>query len=83
MFAVAEVVRDPQFLARDMLVPHHDEAVGFDVLGPGVIPKLDRTPGSVRWAGPPRAGSHNTEVYTGLLGLTDDELEQLVVEHVV
>ena len=80
---VAEVVRDPQFLARDMLVPHHDEAVGFDVLGPGVIPKLDRTPGSVRWAGPPRFGSHNTEVYTGLLGLTDDELEQLVVEHVV
>lgn len=80
---VAEVVQDPQFLARDMLVAHHDEALAADVLGPGVIPKLDRTPGSVRWAGPPRPGTHNTEVYTGLLGLSDDELGKLVADRIV
>jgi len=80
---VAEVVQDPQFLARDMLVAHHDEALDADVLGPGVIPKLDRTPGSVRWAGPPRPGTHNTEVYTGLLGLSDDELGKLVADRIV
>jgi len=80
---VAEVVQDPQFLARDMLVAHHDEALDADVLGPGVIPKLDRTPGSVRWAGSPRPGTHNTEVYTGLLGLSDDELGKLVADRIV
>ncbi|GAA3249940.1 CoA transferase [Pseudonocardia petroleophila] len=80
---VADVVLDPQFLARDMLVPHHDEAIGRDVLGPGVVPRLDRTPGSVRWAGPPRPGTHNTEVYTGLLGLGEDELKQLGADRIV
>jgi formyl-CoA transferase len=74
---VAEVVRDEQFRARDMLVPHHDEAVGADVLGPGVVPVLSGTPGSVRWAGPPRPGSHNAEVYGELLGLGPDELSAL------
>jgi formyl-CoA transferase len=74
---VAEVVRDAQFRARDMLVPHHDEAVGADVLGPGVVPVLSGTPGSVRWAGAPRPGSHNAEVYGELLGLGPDELRAL------
>lgn len=80
---VAEVVDDPQFQARDMLVPHHDLAVDADVLGPGVIPKLGRNPGAVRWAGPPRPGTHNADVFGGLLGLTDDELAELVSAGVV
>jgi formyl-CoA transferase len=80
---VADVVRDPQFLARDMLLPHHDEAVDVDVLGPGIVPKLDRTPGIVRWAGSPHPGTHNTEVYSGLLGLTDDDLKELIAAQVV
>jgi formyl-CoA transferase len=74
---VAEVVDDPQFRARGMLVEHFDERVGADVLGPGVVPVLTGTPGSVRWAGPPRPGSHNAEVYGGLLGLADAEIEGL------
>jgi formyl-CoA transferase len=80
---VADVVRDPQFRARGMLLPHHDLAVGADVLGPGIVPKLDRTPGVVNWAGPPHPGAHNAEVFTGLLGLTEDELHTLADAHVV
>ncbi len=80
---VADVVEDPQFQARDMLLPHHHDAIDRDILGPGVVPKLDRTPGSVRWAGPARPGAHNTEVYAGLLGLTDPELDALAFEHVI
>jgi formyl-CoA transferase len=80
---VADVVRDPQFLARDMLLPHHDEALGRDVLGPGVVPRLEGTPGSVRWAGPARPGTHNTEVFGGLLGLTGAELDALAAEQIV
>jgi formyl-CoA transferase len=80
---VAEVVRDPQFLARDMIVPHFDEAVGADVLGPGVVPKLSGTPGSVRWAGPPHPGAHNAEVYRELLGLSDVQLHEMEAAGVI
>jgi formyl-CoA transferase len=74
---VADVVVDPQFRARGMLVPHHDERIGADVLGPGVVPVLSDTPGGVRWAGPPRPGCHNAEVYGDLLGLGDAQLAEL------
>lgn len=74
---VAEVVADEQFRARDMLVEHFDERIGADVLGPGVMPVLTGTPGSVRWAGPPRPGTHNDDVYGGLLGLSPGERRHL------
>lgn len=74
---VAQVVRDPQFQARDMLLPHFDQAIGADVLGPGVMPKLSATPGTVRWAGPPNPGAHNAEVYGDLLGMSEPQLHEL------
>lgn len=74
---VAEVVRDPQFRARGMLVEHADEGSGRTVLGPGVVPVLSDTPGGVRHAGPARPGEHNTEVYRDLLGMTDAEISEL------
>jgi formyl-CoA transferase len=80
---VAEVVDDPQFRARGMLVEHFDERVGADVLGPGVVPVLTATPGSVRWAGPPRPGTHNAEVYGGLLELSADERRELEAAGVI
>jgi formyl-CoA transferase len=38
-----------------------------------VAPRLSRTPGRVRTAGP-ALGEHNREVWQGVLGLTDDEI---------
>lgn len=80
---VAELVEDPQLRARDMLVAHDDERLGREVLGPGVIPRLTGTPGSVRSAGSARPGQHNREIYTELLGLTDADLGALVREGIV
>jgi formyl-CoA transferase len=80
---VAEVVRDPQLQARGMLVEHFDEGIGRTVLGPGVIPVLSETPGSVRSAGPAKPGQHNDEVYGELLGLTADEIADLEVQGVL
>jgi formyl-CoA transferase len=74
---VAEVVCDPQLQARGMLVEHYDEGIGRNVLGPGIIPVLSETPGSVRNAGSARPGQHNDEVYGDLLGLTADEIAEL------
>ncbi|MDQ1304622.1 MAG: hypothetical protein QG671_449, partial [Actinomycetota bacterium] len=80
---VAEVVTDPQFLARGMLVDHHDERSGRTVLGPGVVPVLSESPGGVRSAGPARPGQHNDEVYRGLLGLSAEQLADCVDEGVL
>ncbi len=80
---VAEVVRDPQFLARGMLVHHHDEGSGRSVLGPGVVPVLSATPGGVRSAGPGRPGQHNTEIFGDLLGLSADEIAALAEKGVL
>jgi formyl-CoA transferase len=80
---VADVVRDPQFQARGMLIDHYDEAAGRSVLGPGVVPVLSATPGGVRTAGPARPGQHNDEVYGQLLGLVPEELTELTEQGVL
>jgi formyl-CoA transferase len=80
---VAEVVRDPQLLARGMLVEHYDERIERNVLGPGVIPVLSATPGGVRSAGSAHPGQHNAEVYGQLLGLGAEELARLTEQGVL
>jgi formyl-CoA transferase len=80
---VAEVVADPQLRARGMIAEHFDERVNRVVLGPGVVPVLSETPGTIRSAGPARPGQHNDEVYRGLLGKSDAELDALRVEGVL
>jgi formyl-CoA transferase len=76
IYTVAEIFEDPQFRARDMLVEHVDPEFG-PYIGPGIVPRFSRTPGEVRWSGTWEEGSHNDEVYRGLLGLADAELEAL------
>ena len=80
---VAEVVTDPQLRARNMLVEHWDDRVERNVLGPGVVPVLSESPGTVRLSGSSRPGQHNRDVYGELLGRTDDELAQLQAEGVL
>ena len=74
---VAEVVEDPQLRARGMIAEHFDERIGRNVLGPGVVPVLTESPGTIRFAGSARPGQHNDEVYRGLLGRTEAELAAL------
>lgn len=80
---IADVVVDPQMRAREMLVPHRHEGLGVDVLGPGIVPKLDGTPGRIRWSGPAHPGAHNVEVLSGALGLPETELSALAADGVI
>jgi crotonobetainyl-CoA:carnitine CoA-transferase CaiB-like acyl-CoA transferase len=64
--SIADVFADPQVAARENLVRVPDGR-GGDVRMVGVLPKLSRTPGSIRHAGRP-LGADNEEIY-GELGL--------------
>jgi formyl-CoA transferase len=76
IYTMADIFEDPQYRARDMLIEHEDPTFGT-YIGPGIVPKFSDTPGEVRWSGTWEEGSHNREVYGGLLGLSDDELAEL------
>ena len=48
----------------------------------GIVPKLSETPGKMRNA-TERMGSRNEEVYGGLLGLSRDEIADLMAAGVI
>ena len=82
IYTIADIFEDPQYRAREMLVTHVDPEFG-EYVGPGIVPKLSRTPGGVRWSATWKEGSHNREIYGDLLGLADEELERLSAEGVL
>jgi crotonobetainyl-CoA:carnitine CoA-transferase CaiB-like acyl-CoA transferase len=69
-----DLATDPHIAARDMVLRL---AAGFDRAVPmaGVVPKLSRTPGSVRSVGP-ALGEHTDEVLQEA-GLTPAEISAL------
>jgi formyl-CoA transferase len=73
---IADVFADPQVAARQMLVPVQDAELGA-VLGPGVVPKLSRTPGRRAFTSTWQPGADNQRVFGDLLGLDDAEQDDL------
>ena len=76
IYTIADIFEDEHYRAREMLLTHHDPDFG-EYIGPGIVPKFSETPGEVRWSATWEEGSHNREVYGGLLGLSDEELAEL------
>ena len=82
IYTIADIFEDEHYWARDMLLKHVDPEFG-EYVGPGIIPKFSETPGEVRWSATWDEGSHNEDVYGGLLGLSGDELAELEAEGVL
>ena len=82
IYTIADIFQDEHFWAREALLKHEDPEFG-EYVGPGVIPRFSETPGGVRWSATWEEGSHNRDVYGGLLGLSDDELDELKAEGVL
>ena len=75
VYSIEDIVKDPHFQARDMLLSLHDRVLG-ELKVPGIVPKLSETPGEVRWLGP-EIGAHNEEVYSGLLNFSPHQIAAL------
>jgi formyl-CoA transferase len=80
VYTIADIVRDPQYLARDMIL-RQPTGDGDDVAVPGIVPKLADTPGGVRMRAP-RLGEHTDEVL-GAIGVTAERIAALRARGVV
>lgn len=76
IYSAKDIVKDPQYLARNMIVSLTHPVLG-DFPMPGIVPKLTRTPGSLRWTGTEVMGKHNQEVYGNLLGYSVERINSL------
>ncbi|MGM8365449.1 CaiB/BaiF CoA transferase family protein [Virgibacillus sp. W0181] len=81
IYSIEDIVHDPHFEARDMI-----KDIDVDQLGtlkmPGIVPKFSENPGQIKWAGP-KLGEHNEEVYKGILGMSDETIQQLKDEDMI
>jgi formyl-CoA transferase len=60
IYSIADIARDPQYLAREM-IRQFTLKDGTPLKLPGIVPKLSVTPGDVDWVGP-ELGAHTEEV---------------------
>ena len=81
IYSVAEMLEDPQFIARGMFETH-TLPDGTTVKLPALAPKLTETPGQTQWIGP-ELGAHNSEILGTLLGISEEELRDLARKGVV
>jgi formyl-CoA transferase len=72
--SIADIVADPQFRDRDMIVEVDDDRLDRPLLVPGVVPKLGRTPGRI----PPLAQNlgASTDAVRGRHAGTDDSRDE-------
>jgi formyl-CoA transferase len=60
IYSIADIVQDPQYLARDM-IRQFTLKDGTPLKLPGIVPRLSDTPGDIDWIGP-ELGAHTEEV---------------------
>lgn len=80
IYTVADIAADPHYQARGML-QHVQMSDGSQMMVPGIVPKLSRTPGGHR-RNAPTIGQDSDAVLTGM-GLTADQIETLKAQGIV
>jgi crotonobetainyl-CoA:carnitine CoA-transferase CaiB-like acyl-CoA transferase len=79
--SVSQALEDPQLRAREMILElHHSKAGPIRVTGSPIKMSAGN---SLNPSPPPTRGEHNREVFCGLLGLSDSELEDLKRNQVI
>ena len=80
-YSAADIFADPHIAERGDLVQIDDPVIGA-VRQQAPFPRLAKNPGSLP-SGAPRLGEHNKEVWCGVVGLSDAELEDLTARGVL
>ncbi|NVK41492.1 MAG: CoA transferase [Oceanospirillaceae bacterium] len=83
IYTIEDCIRDPQFLAREMVREVEDPRFGR-LLHPGVVPAFGSgtAAGGIFWTGP-EVGEHNDNIYCELLGKSQSELAAMKKEGLV
>jgi formyl-CoA transferase len=81
IYDIADIVRDPQYLARGMIQGFPLPGGGGTVKLPGIVPKLTETPGDTAWLGP-ALGEHTRDVLLAL-GYESAAIDALAARAVV
>ena len=71
---------DPHFRAREMIISQK-ESDGSELLVPGIVPKLSRTPGQLKRTAPD-IGQDNEDIFKQI-GLTESQIQALYSSGVI
>lgn len=80
IYNVVDMMNDPHFKARGLFEPVVVNGKPLKI--PAIPPMLSETPGETRWPGP-ELGAHNAEVFGGVLGLSEEQIDALREEGVI
>ncbi len=81
VLSIDDIMADPHYRARGTLTEIEVPGIG-PLPFPAPLPRLSRTPGKLRHTGP-GLGEANREIYGGLLGLSESEIEELARKGVI
>lgn len=82
VYRAKEMLEDPHYKAREAIIDVPSER--WDNLKmQGIFPKMSKTPGEIRWAGPETLGQHTEEVLTELLDLSPEQVDKLRKSNIV
>ncbi len=76
--SMADVLGARELWESESLISLHDEHLGRAIAMPGVVPRMSESPGRVRSVGP-EPGQHTDEILREVLGLGDEDVDDLVV----
>jgi succinyl-CoA:(S)-malate CoA-transferase subunit B len=79
--SIAEIFAEDQFWVRDTLTRVKHEQLG-DLAVPGVVPRLSKTPGTIRHLGA-KLGENNSDVFREWLDIGESELATLLRDGVI
>lgn len=72
---IAQLMNDEHVLQRETFVDVPDDVLGHVRLQ-SVVPRFMENPGSIRWPGPPKIGSHTRDILSEI-GLTQEQIAKL------
>ncbi len=79
IYNIQDCANDPHYQARGLF--ESVQTPSGDLKVPAILPKLDATPGTTKWAGG-EVGKHNQEVYTEI-GLSSDEIKNMETQGII